>query len=590
MLKTSHFSSHFNFDFGARSRDYGYRPKSVSDIKQWYRSSISLAAEVCLSTAPAADDAKRIIAENFRGLWNRAGIKNELEALCCKIGGNSFWREGWIALRQTIFFDAKDHSTPNARRLIALEKSLCPSGLAQEVRSRVLIPQASIYDFDEIDDETDFGKSRAKATIGIESLGEKVAANETVLQELLPELLSGEGELWHFGMGLARGSHDPKLLWNRLTVQLAKTPENTRNVNVFRGFVNELQRIAPSLTTELLDKSVVCAPLSVFFPALQTAVAIDERGAERLLQSLNVGRAPISVYANLAIGSVSNSLDGATLAKILLAISEKIDGYPVAAEILYIRMYVDDREKRKFPHELIAVGRELLQQVAFTKRNPREARGLGTIAKVCLVGEGGALIAKELCRKLQLAITQQGTAARDHDDILKGLLVAQPIATLDELFDADNESIRHRIRMIRDISRLKRNPLSAVSDETLIEWCNKDPRKRYPILAAVVTPFHRPAEKAPLQWTEIATRLVQNAPDAVAVLVEFCARFRPMSWTGSRATEIESNAKLLDQVDVSNNVALANFILLEKERLAAEIARDKAWEERIDKNRDERFE
>jgi hypothetical protein len=36
VLKTTHFSSHHRFEFGARSRDYGYQPRSGADVTQWY--------------------------------------------------------------------------------------------------------------------------------------------------------------------------------------------------------------------------------------------------------------------------------------------------------------------------------------------------------------------------------------------------------------------------------------------------------------------------------------------------------------------------------------------------------------------------
>lgn len=42
VLKATHFSSGHRFEFGARSRDYGYRPKSDEDITRWYGAALAL--------------------------------------------------------------------------------------------------------------------------------------------------------------------------------------------------------------------------------------------------------------------------------------------------------------------------------------------------------------------------------------------------------------------------------------------------------------------------------------------------------------------------------------------------------------------
>ena len=36
VLEATHFSSHYQFEFGARSRNFGYYPKSKADVSQWY--------------------------------------------------------------------------------------------------------------------------------------------------------------------------------------------------------------------------------------------------------------------------------------------------------------------------------------------------------------------------------------------------------------------------------------------------------------------------------------------------------------------------------------------------------------------------
>jgi hypothetical protein len=63
MLECVHFSSHYDFRFGAHSRDYGYQPKTYGDLVHWYKVALVVAEEVALSSGPDAEAAKATIAD-----------------------------------------------------------------------------------------------------------------------------------------------------------------------------------------------------------------------------------------------------------------------------------------------------------------------------------------------------------------------------------------------------------------------------------------------------------------------------------------------------------------------------------------------
>ncbi len=84
--------------------------------------------------------------------------------------------------------------------------------------------------------------------------------------------------------------------------------------------------------------------------------------------------------------------------------------------------------------------------------------------------------------------------------------------------------------------------------------------------------------------------MLNKAPDGVQVLAEFLRRFRPRSWSGSRAAIIESNARMLDELDFGGASAAISFIEQAKKRLADQIAEERHWETQRDRERDERFE
>jgi hypothetical protein len=93
-----------------------------------------------------------------------------------------------------------------------------------------------------------------------------------------------------------------------------------------------------------------------------------------------------------------------------------------------------------------------------------------------------------------------------------------------------------------------------------------------------------------LEWTKKALRILDKAPDRVAVLKEFSSRFIPMSCTGSRVAVIERQAKLLDSLEESSDGAVAAAATQEKVRLRDAIEEEQRMEAITDRERDERFE
>ncbi|HEY6764875.1 MAG TPA: hypothetical protein VI386_08885, partial [Candidatus Sulfotelmatobacter sp.] len=89
------FSPVLNFGFGARSRDYGYRPDTREAVVKWFSRFLKLAEELACSSHPEAPRVRTIIADNFRGLWTGALMYEDLERICNSISQKVFWSEGW---------------------------------------------------------------------------------------------------------------------------------------------------------------------------------------------------------------------------------------------------------------------------------------------------------------------------------------------------------------------------------------------------------------------------------------------------------------------------------------------------------------
>ncbi|MGY4503785.1 hypothetical protein ACVWYH_007742 [Bradyrhizobium sp. GM24.11] len=133
------------------------------------------------------------------------------------------------------------------------------------------------------------------------------------------------------------------------------------------------------------------------------------------------------------------------------------------------------------------------------------------------------------------------------------------------------------------------DPVQASVFLSLIAWCDRDRGRRYAQAASIVTFARRAEESGPQVWSEQAKALLTNADDPRRVLAVFVERFRPMSWSGSRAALIEANARLLDTLEPELS-EMISFLAEAKSRFAREIAAERQWETERDQARDERFE
>jgi hypothetical protein len=592
ILEARHFGSGFEFEFGARPRDYGFYPKTGAELKHWYVSALKLVEVLALSDLPVAGAVQSTLASQFRGLWSQPFLQTELGRLSRLIARGGFWRDGWIAVSQTLKYDYKGLKSQARTRLVRLEKALRPQDLLQKVRGIVLGTDSSGLELEEVDyDSHDDVGSLDRINRIATSLGKDAARDPKVMKSLLPEMMTGQGRLWSFGCGLAAGAIDPRETWNALVGQFVATiPEARRNTQVLGGYLDGLSKRNSSLVNDLLDHAVSNERLAAWFPELQTAVTIDARGAQRLQQSLTLGKVPLERFRVLAWGRAPDPISGADLKRLLLSLAEAPAGWDVAIEVLYMRLFSDRQEKKAPDPALIETGRQLLKAIQFKKSGRNGDHRIGSLIKACLTGPDDAEVVRTLCGRFKEAVAARETYSFEHDHLLRSIFKAQPAVALDAFFGGDGANQRRGCEIISDVSRNHANPLDFVPLNDLTTWCIHEPGQRFPLAARAVTLFKGNPDQTTTGWTETVLALIDKAPDRVAVLKELARRLRPMSWSGSRAVAMEMRLPLLQQVANHADPAVAKFARDEEMRLKAEIEVEKQNENREDKDRDERFE
>lgn len=592
-LEARHFGSAWEFEFGAHSRDYGFWPRTRGDVERWFSSVLGLAETIACSDELSAPAVAQVLAAKFRNLWSSAAMYDDLERVFRRIAERKFWVEGWVAVRQTIHYDSNGIASEISARLASLEARLRPDSLIQRVRAIVLTEGLLYVGINsDVDDTTDPQESLAQVQTTAHELGKNVATDQESLIALLPDLLTGNSEqLWSFGVGLAEASAAPGAMWDKFITQLRGTRRGPQNVQVLRGFLSALNNTNPELVNKLLDDAVGSDELGFWYPVLQTAVGIDKKGVQRLLQSIQDGKADIRMYRNLIFGGVTHPICGTDFNLLLTRIAEAQDGLDLAIELLTMRLSFDEGRRNSSPSELTDIGLYLMRRLPFAgRRNDVDGYRLGIIARQCLVGEKGPVAVREICRDLKDAVSNSETYAFYHTELLQILVRAQPLAVLDGLCGGDQTELNRGAAILEQTSQFRRNPFDAIPEVTLIGWCDQAPEIRYPTIARGVTPFQYSSDIGRPVWTNVARILIEKAPDRVAVLRGFMDRFIPVAWSGSRSAIIESHSKLLDDLAGYSDPALDAFIVDEKARLAGAIKAERTAEFSLYREMDERFE
>lgn len=597
-LHIGHSFNHYNFDFGARPRDYGYSPETSEEVQQWFTVFINLSTTLAVSDQPIAAKAKMLLAGKFRGLWLKSGAFNALEKMIHAIIKKTVWNEGWRAVNKTMDLDAKQMPPDLLSRLKQLEAVLKPASLLDLARAYVFTDIH--HSFDLIDVDTDENESAGYNTkyTQIEQIilkiGREVGADGAVFNALLPELVTvdvtGPG-LSIFAKGLAEGVSEPLAMWDKFRNQLSMVAASQRKDIVLSGFVNAIWQTNPEMAEQVLNAAVSDEILGVCFPQLQMAVEIDERGVERLKQSLKNGLAPVWTYHYLGWGQRHTSISDDNLCDLLKMIASKPDGFAIAIDVLQMRLHRNKNEKCPCSSVITSLGQELLVQISFDRENNRSELidyKLGQLVESCIVGEKAITTATVICKKLAKALLEYKIYPTDFPHLLENLAQQQPQAFLDNFLGENEYSISPIECLFTNYDSLKL--LSHIEDKVIIDWCEVNLPVRYPKVAAFMVAYQHNEHKNCLEWTPLSLFIMNNAPDVIAVLNVFKRTFRPSSWSGSLADIMERGLGLILQLKTHQNSAISTWARNEEKKFAEEIKQERQWEGQRNRTQDERFE
>jgi hypothetical protein len=595
-LEAWHFSSHYDFSFGARKRDFGYHPGRRADVIRWYRIFIGSCVRISTSNQPIADKARSLLAAQFRGLWVKAGMFAELENAASRLQGAGSWIEGWIAIRATLNFDSEHLDPDSLSRLKRLEDLLQPRTLIDRARTYAFAHSSSSLSW--LEEESEDGSPSARVEDIVLQIAADVARDGAALTILLPEIVSTNGQfLGTFGRGLAQGCRDQSALWDRLCHAFEQVPDPAkRNPCALVGFLAASRSISAAFCEATLDRLTSDPLLGVMFPWFQVAAGIDQCGLVRLNKAAEDG-APASVeqFSHLAFGRQHEAIGDDDLAELLEKIARREGGLPVAVEILAMRFYRSpDKAGAAHSTDLIECGRRLLTIHSYSPAKydtTRSEYDLSRIAKISMVGEEGEDVARHVCEQI-LSKAGQAVLREGYTDLLKTIAKLQSNVFLDVFVGGDPVSIARLGSKWWRLDDLDpgRNPLNQIPDEAIISWGGKDPKLRYLRIVLAVCPFVADPVTGRLELRRLILRLIERAPDCSALLEGISEGLIPMSWTGSRADLLERRAVALQDLFEHARAEVSSWARHKHVELQEVMLRERRFEESWRRKQDESFE
>lgn len=549
-FEVSHWNSFETFDFGARSRDSGWKPTVNKDSLDWYNGYIGLLLQPLEANNIALQNwAKEILATNFNKLWCHAGCFDLLEAIIHKYGDSGKWPHMWMAIKKTIHYSGKNHDPQLLKKIKAMENFSAPTDPYSEVAAYALI---NLWEHAEIMDANPTEESLKQISQKVEALGEITASEPDYLERLAPNLWSKYIDaLLPFGTGLAKGSSDPSLTFDRLVRLMLNQKLEIIQPTLFCGFVAGTHASNPYLAQKLQESVLDIPELKPHFVKILSATPITPWGTKKLTALATSGEFEAKTFEHIGWGRVHESIPDRDLSELLAALNNLPNGAHSTIEVLGMRFH--EKTKTNYtPHECLrSVGRQAIVKMLsmhFNEVRNHQSYMASIVIAECL---SEPIPEDEVRNIIDLLCTSISTYSRygfsytlhngELDNLVNHLTKNFPEYVLDRTLTDKNPTINSIFREGgNDIS-----PLNSAPIERVLKWCNGNQDKIEKVANAVSayttigtdSQSHDNPQKVIL--SHHITSLLDTAQDKSAIVDIIFYKISPSHWIGSLAGILE---------------------------------------------------
>ena len=590
-LEAIHFSSHYGFEFGSDSRDYGFYPQTHAELKRWYEVFLNYATKIFTDHEEYRPKIKEVLGKRFRGLWVKVGLYDSLEEVVA-IFANDGWIEGWLGIKSIVRLDGKDWSEDALIKLKNLEDKLKPLSLLERIALYTNRSNSHYLDLESDIEDGDYRARYDQIDEIVVKLGQESFSKKELLLEVLPRLFSYSGfRAYQFGVGLAKSDSDSLEFWAKLKGEYLKVPVRDRNEMLLRGFLHELSLNDEVTVNTILDETLRDETIRELYPVLQVSSLINQAGVERIRRSLISSDIPPEKYICLELNSCFKHVCDHEFIEILKLILEKKKGYLTAIKILSGRLFRRNDEGFVVSDIVIGVAKELLIELDFVNDSQEiisMGYQLGGIVDDCFNGESTYYTALSIWTNFRQAILEPKIFMGDFSYLFDALVKKQPKAFLNGFIDGSDDIYRITDIKLPIHSGDKVDLLSSISTNTIIKWCDEIQETRYLIIASIITPYQ--TIEGRLEWSELAKVILRSYSDPVKILNKFKVSLKPMSWSGSRADILSKRLPLISSLKNYPNGAVSDWAKSEEIVFRREISSERKWDLKQEYESNESFE
>ena len=602
-LRSQGWSSIGAFEFGARTRSWGYHPQTVAERDRWFLRFIVLFDEMDVQGNPELSEKLRdFLAAALPGLWSYPGIRSELAAIMRDLHARHPWIEGWRSVRHTKITcfprgENDSQTVPALKALNELERDLRPKELVDQVRAHVLSVGAAIFSWDEENFKRTAGSTQKAYERGAQkahSLGETVAADPKALAELSQELFTCQATYaFEFGRGLAEQTPDLGALLVRLVEWLERAGDEARQCDVLRAALLTLHERNEQAAAKFIDGAIERPALRRFAFDLHVSTPFSAVDFERLLRVLEIADVPTREFAALGWAPHYDDLTEKNVEQLMRKLLERADGAQVVLESMSMRLGQIEKGKMNFGKELgrvsLVAAAQLLQGRDYFSHDVMTDHYLSKVLRHCLDQDEYSEEIDGIFEALSLGLKESHGYAGNLHATFEAIAETATGRFLDCIFFASALEDHEREAVFSE--QQERNLLSSVDVLKLMHWCEHgDFNRRLVLLAKAICPFEKVSEKGEVVLTAQARSIVDAATNPSEIMEALASSVRPGSWNGYLSNTIEKRRKALevllehDRADIRN----AARTLIEKTRTWEEEQRQRERAE--DERRGQRFE
>jgi len=575
-FEASHWTSFGGFDFGARSRGYGWEPKTNKEKLDWYVGFAELLAPLLDSkNEPRVNWAKELLANHFVGLWTYAGCFDFLEGIVRKYGVGGQWPDMWRSIKRTIHYNGKKHTPELLKKIEELEHLAAPTDPYSEIEAYAL---TNTWDHIEVR-SGDFTENSEEIHRKIEKLGELAVSEPEYLEKLAPRLWKQHIDaLWSFGKGLAKGSPDQRATFDTLVQLMQKQELQLVQTILFRGFIAGVHADNPSLSRILQESVLVVPELKPYFVDILSATPIAPWGTKRLIELALAGELEAWRFQQISYGRTHEPICDDDLSKLLGAINDLADGIFATIEILSMRFFTDKGSNYSPSNELRSVGRLAILKLLSMHRDEisrRQSHGMDRVIEECLSDPATENEIRDIVSLLCDGVETYRLYGFELENIIAHLVKNYPEYVLDRVFIDSENSEQLVYLLFKDRVNRSSSPLNLAPIERVLDWCNGKQDKIQKVAGAVST--YTPLEKESqtldnpkkVALSTHITSLLDAAEDKVAIVETIFSRTFPSGWSGSLADILEVRSKAFAELLTQDSpevqkIAKAKLSLLDR--------------------------